>query len=195
MALTLIAAGTAFGASAPAPSPSTLSLAARAARFPTVESARAEFAQEREVSLVEDVLHARGTIALKAPDSMRLELTEPERMTIIADGATVTVLDGNGKLVPLPPEMSGFAQFGRALNELMLGRKAPEQFVERWDGPDAVTLIPQSPAAPFAEIAMRFPPDRQVPLEIVLRERNGDRTTIRMTAVEIHTASPRTPSR
>src|SRR5206468_417884 len=39
-----------------------LSLAARAARFPRVDTATADFAQEREVSLVEDVLHARGTL-------------------------------------------------------------------------------------------------------------------------------------
>jgi outer membrane lipoprotein-sorting protein len=168
---------------------SALSLASRAARFPPVESARAQFSQEREVSLVDEVLHARGTLALKAPDSMRLELTEPERITILADGTTVTVLDSNGQPVPLPPEMSGFGQFGRSLNELMLGRKAPEQFTERWENRDTVTLVPESAAAPFSEITLRFPPDRPLPAEIVLRERNGDRTTIRMEALEVTTAA------
>ena len=172
----------ATAAAAPA---ATYSLASRAARFPAVASARAEFVQEREVSLVDEILRARGTIALTAPDSMRLDLVEPERITIMTAGATVTVLDADGKPVPLPAEVSGFAQFGRALNELMLGRKAPDRFDEEWHGPDAVTLVPQDASAPFTEITMRFPPDRPLPEEIVLHERGGDRTTIRLNALEV----------
>ena len=187
---TSAAAAEKVAAQGPAATPAGLSLATRAARFPRVDSARAQFSQEREVSLVEEVLHARGTIVLKAPDSMRLELSEPERVTIIAAGATVTVLDADDKPVPVPAEMSGFAQFGRALNELMLGRKAPEQFAERWQDADTVTLAPENPAAPFSEITMRFPPDRPLPREIVLRERNGDRTTIRLEALEMKAAAP-----
>jgi len=156
------------------------SLQARAQRFPRVTSARAAFEQEREVSLVDEVLRASGTIAFRAPDHMRLELTAPEAMTIAVDGDTLTVLDAAGKPITIPPEFTGFGRFGRVLTDLMLGAKGPEQFREEWHGADAVTLRPDDPAAPFSEIGLRFPADAPLPSEIVLRERGGDRTTIRM---------------
>jgi outer membrane lipoprotein-sorting protein len=161
------------------------SLAARAARFPAVRAARASFEQEREVSLVEEVVRARGSIALRAPDTMRLDLTEPESLTLVATGSRVTVLDANGATVPLPPEASGLADFARELTALLLTGRPSAPVEERWDGPDAVTLVPQAGRGPFAEIALRFPSDAPVPREIVLRERGGDHTTIRLRGLQL----------
>jgi hypothetical protein len=48
-----------------------------------------------------------------------------------------------------------------------------------------VSLTPRDAASPFAEIALRFPPDGPLPYEIVLRERGGDRTIIRLTAIRL----------
>src|SRR5262249_33827884 len=87
----------------------TSSLAARAARFPRVATATADFVQEREVSLVEDVLHARGMLTLAAPTSFRLDLTAPEPMTLVAAGATTIVVDASGKVMPVPAEYAGLA--------------------------------------------------------------------------------------
>lgn len=165
---------------------SECSLAARAARFAAVQSASADFAQEREVSLVDEVLRASGTLSLQAPDAMRLTLVAPERLTLVAGGGTVTVLDAAGTPLPLPPEFSGFTHFARALTELLLGGRSPDRFEERWQGPDAVILTPRDQASPFAEIALRFPPTGPLPEEIVLRERAGDRTTIRLTAIRLN---------
>jgi len=156
------------------------SLAARARRFPPVTAARAVFEQEREVSLVDEVLRASGTIEFRAPDHMRLTLTAPETMTIAVDGDTLTVLDAAGSPVAVPPEFSGFARFGRVMTDLMLGGKGPEQFREEWHSPDAVTLRPSDAAAPFSEIDLRFAADGPLATEVVLRERGGDRTTIRL---------------
>jgi len=162
------------------------SLAARAAQFAPVQSASADFAQEREVSLVDEVLRASGTLSLQAPEIMRLVLTAPEHMTLAADGATVTLLDAAGAPVPVPPEFSSFRHFARALTELLLGGQSPGRFFEEhWQGPDAVSLTPRDTANPFAEIALRFPPDGPLPYEIVLRERGGDRTIIRLTAIRL----------
>ncbi len=156
------------------------SLAARARRFPAFRSARATFEQEREVSLVDEVLRASGTITLRAPDHLRLALTAPESLTIAVDGDTLTVLDASGTPIAVPPEFSGFARFGRVLTDLMLGRKGPDLFHEEWHGPDAVTLRTDAPEAPFTDITLRFPSDGRLPTEIVMRERGGDKTTIRM---------------
>ncbi len=159
----------------------TPSLAARAKRFPPVTESRAAFEQEREVSLVDEVLRASGVITLRAPDHMRLELTAPDRLTIAMDGDRMQVLDAQGKVIPVPPEFSGFARFGRVLTDLMLGGKALERFREEWHGPDAVTLRPEDAnASPFSEVTLRFPPDGPLANEIVLRESGGDRTTIRL---------------
>jgi len=163
------------------------SLAARAARFPLVQSASADFTQEREVSLVDEVLRASGTLSLQAPEAMRLALVAPERLTLLADGATVILLDAAGTPLPLPPEFSSFGHFARALTELLLGGRSPERvFEERWQGPDAVSLTPHDAASPFAEIALRFPPTGPLPEEIVLRERSGDRTIIRLTTIHLN---------
>jgi len=156
------------------------SLAARARRFPPVTTARALFEQEREVSLVDEVLRASGTIEFRAPDHMRLALTAPETMTIAVDGDTLTVLDAAGAPVAVPPEFSGFTRFGHVMTDLMLGGKGPEQFREEWHGPDAVTLRPSDPAAPFSEVELRFAPDGPFATDVVLRERGGDRTTIHL---------------
>jgi outer membrane lipoprotein-sorting protein len=170
----LVAAATVFADAPPQ------SLAARARRFPPFTSARAAFDQERQVSLVDEVLRASGTIALRAPDHMRLELTAPETLTIAVDGDTLTVLDAKGAPIAVPPEFSGFARFGHVLTDLMLGQKAPDLFHEEWHGPDAVTLRTDAAEAPFSDITLRFPAGSQLPTEIVMRERGGDTTTIRM---------------
>jgi hypothetical protein len=164
------------------------SLAARARRFPRVTAARALFEQEREVSLVDEVLRASGTIEFRAPDHMRLALTAPETMTIAVDGDTLTVLDAAGSPVAVPPEFSGFARFGRVMTDLMLGGKGPEQFREEWHGPDAVTLRPSDAAVPFSEIDLHFAPDGPLATEVVLRERGGDRTTIHLRPLPAATA-------
>ena len=134
----------------------------------------------RQVSLVDEVLRASGTIALRAPDHMRLELTAPETLTIAVDGDTLTVLDAHGAPIAVPPEFSGFARFGHVLTDLMLGQKAPDLFREEWHGPDAVTLRTDAAEAPFSDITLRFPAGGRLPSEIVMRERGGDTTTIRM---------------
>jgi len=162
-----------------------LSLAARAARFPPLRAAHATFNQEREVSLVDEVLRAGGTLTLETPDKMHLALTDPERLTIIAEGDRVTVLDANGTALPLPPEMAGVTQFAHALTDLLLGGRATGEFTEAWSGPDAVRLVPADAASPFAAIALRFPHAAPLPEEVVLTERNGDRTTIRLSDVHV----------
>jgi outer membrane lipoprotein-sorting protein len=156
------------------------SLAARSERFPPITHSRAIFEQEREVSLVDEVLRASGVIEFRAPSHMRLELTAPEAMTIVVDGDVLTVLDAEGAPIAVPPEFSGFARFGHVLTDLMLGAKGPGQVREEWHGPDAVTLRPTDDAAPFSEIALRFAPDGPFATEVVLRERGGDRTTIHL---------------
>ncbi len=98
---------------------------------------------------------------------------------------TVSVIDAQGTVLPLPPELSGLAAFARTLTSLLLGGARPESFDERWDGPDAVTLTPRDPAAPFGAIRLRFPSASPLPDEIVLDERGGDRTTIRLSAVRV----------
>ena len=190
-----VATAAAWGRAAHAESDASRSLAARARRFPPLTSVRATFEQEREVSLVDEVLRATGVIALRAPDHMRLELTAPEPLTIAVDGETLTVLDARGTPVAVPPEFSGFARFGRVMTDLMLGGKGPAELREEWHGPDAVTLVTQGSASPFSDIELRFPPDGRLPTEIVLRERGGDRTTIRMRPLPGAAPTPaRTPS-
>ncbi|MBI3766892.1 MAG: outer membrane lipoprotein carrier protein LolA [Deltaproteobacteria bacterium] len=170
------------------------SLAARAQRFPPVTSSRAIFEQEREVSLVDEVLRASGTIEFRAPDHMRLALTTPEAMTIAVDGDTLTVLDAQGTAVAVPPEFSGFTRFGHVLTDLMLGGRGPEQFREEWHGPDAVTLWPDDAAAPFSEIALRFASDGPFATDVVLRERGGDRTTIHLRPLPATASPPARPA-
>ena len=186
--LTIAAGVVLFAASSPtrAAEPVSSSLAARAARFPALRSATANFTQEREVSLVDEVLRARGTIALLAPASMRLELAEPEPMTIVADGLAVAVLDAQGVPLPVPAELSGIARFARELTELLFCTKAPERFTEEWAGSETVTLVPRHAAIPFAAIVMRFTPDAPLPVGIELRERTGDRTIIRLDTVTLN---------
>jgi outer membrane lipoprotein-sorting protein len=189
-AVALVAAGICAALAARAGTAAELSLAARAARFPALASARADFIQEREVSLVDEVLRAEGALTLAAPDRMQLVLTAPERLTIAAAGDAVTVLDADGKPLPLPPELSGVTQFARALTDLLLGGRTSHAFAETWAGPDAVRLVPADAASPFAAIALRFPANAPLPEEVVLTERNGDRTTIRLRALEV---TPRDP--
>lgn len=176
--------GTATPAAAEAP-PS--SLAARAARFPALRTATADFAQEREVSLVDEMLYAQGTIALAAPASFRLDLTAPEAMALIATGHAMTVVDAQGKTLPLPAGVAGLAAFARTLTDLLLGSHAPEGFTEDWHGPDTVVMTPPPAAAsPFTEITLHFPASGPLPEEITMRERGGDRTTIRLRRITLN---------
>ncbi len=184
LALVLLAATARVLAADPAPS-----LASRAARFPALRTATADFTQEREVSLVDEVLRARGTIALAAPASFRLDVTEPEPMTLVTAGTTTTVVDAAGKATPIPAEFAGFAAFARTLTDLLLGNRAPEGFRETWRGTDTVVLAPTSDgASPFAEITLAFPADGPLPDTITLRERGGDRTVIRLVRVALNPA-------
>ena len=197
----VLAAMAVLAISVTAPDAAEPSLAARAARFPPLQAAHAAFIQEREVSLVDEVLRAEGSLTLETPDHMRLVLTDPERLTITADGDRVTVLDAEGAPLPLPPELAGVTQFAHALTDLLLGGRATRAFSETWSGPDAVRLVPADAASPFAAIALRFPPSAPLPDEVVLTERNGDRTTIRLSGVQLtnraassaRTPAPRTP--
>lgn len=171
-------------AAAPAAAPS---LATRAARFPRVERATADFVQEREVSLVDEVLHARGTLALAAPASFRLDLSAPEAMTLLAAGNAMTVVDADGKTMPVPAEYTGLATFARTLTDLLLGTRAPHGFGETWRDADTVVLTPGADtASPFTEITLRFSPQGPLPETIAMRERSGDRTTIRLEHVVLN---------
>ena len=157
------------------------SLAARAARFPAVRTATAAFTQEREVSLVDEVLRAQGTIALAAPASFRLDIAAPEPMTLVTAGAATTVIDATGKATAIPAEFAGLAAFAKTLTDLLLGNRAPGGFREEWRNPDTVVLTPTSgDAGPFSEITLAFPANAPLPETITLRERAGDRTTIRL---------------
>jgi outer membrane lipoprotein-sorting protein len=172
-----------------APAADAPSLATRAARFPTIRTASASFDQEREVSLVDDVLHANGTLALAAPASFRLDLAEPEKMTLIAAGKAMTVVDTEGKTLPVPPEVAGLAAFAQTLTDLLLGARPPRGFREEWRGADTVVLTPQSEtASPFTEITLRFPAEGPLPQQITLRERAGDSTTIHLHGVMLNPA-------
>ncbi len=169
------------------PAATTPSLATRAARFPAVQTATAVFAQEREVSLVDEVLHASGTLTLAAPSSVRLDMDAPEKMALVAAGATMIVVDAQGKTLPIPPEVAGLAAFARTLTDLLLGSRAPRGFREEWRGTDTVVLTPEGDAAsPFSEITLRFPANGPLPEEVALRERGGDRTTIRLRDVVLN---------
>jgi outer membrane lipoprotein-sorting protein len=160
------------------------SLAERAARFSKVVTATADFVQEREVSLVDDVLHSSGSLALAAPASFRLDLTAPDAMTLIATGATMTIIDAHGKAMPVPAEFSGLAAFARTLTDLLLGARPPQGFTERWRDPDTVVLTPAADgASPFTELTLHFLPSGPLPESIVMRERGGDRTTIHLVHV------------
>lgn len=170
------------GADAPQPS-----LAARATRFAKVTSATADFVQEREVSLVDEVLHARGTLALVAPASFRLDLTAPEPMTLVVAGAAMTVMDASGKVMPVPAEFTGLAAFARTLTDLLLGTRPPHGFAEAWRDPNTVVLTPDSEvASPFSEITLHFSANGPLPESIAMRERGGDRTTIRLEHVALN---------
>jgi outer membrane lipoprotein-sorting protein len=163
------------------------SLATRAARFPKVERATADFVQEREVSLVDDVLHANGTLALAAPASFRLDLVAPETMTLVAAGGTMTVVDSDGKTMPVPAAYTGLAAFARTLTDLLLGSRAPHGFTESWRDGDTVVLTPTvDSVSPFTEITLTFPPRSPLPETIAMRERSGDRTTIRLAHVALN---------
>lgn len=173
--------------SAATPDAATPSLATRAARFPKVERATADFVQEREVSLVDEVLHARGTLALAAPASFRLDLSAPETMTLVAAGNAMTVVDADGKTMPVPAEYTGLAAFARTLTDLLLGTRAPHGFGETWRDADTVVLTPATDtASPFTEITLRFAPQGPLPETIAMRERSGDRTTIRLEHVVLN---------
>lgn len=162
-------------------------LASRAARFAKVERATADFVQEREVSLVDEVLHARGTLALAAPASFRFDLTAPEPLTLVAVGAAMTVVDAAGRILPLPAELTGLAAFARTLTDLLLGTRAPHGFAETWRDADTAVLTPAADtASPFTEIMLRFRPDAPLPETIALHERGGDRTTIRLERVVLN---------
>jgi outer membrane lipoprotein-sorting protein len=164
-----------------------LTLATRASRFPPLRTATASLAQEREVSLVDEVLRAEGVIALAAPASFRLDLTTPEPLTMIADGSTVTVIDAAGKSLPIPPEVTGLAGFAQTLTDVMLGNRPPAGFTQRWDDADTVRLAAGDDVArPFAEITLRFPADGPLPTTIEMRERGGDRTTIRLREIVLN---------
>jgi outer membrane lipoprotein-sorting protein len=170
------------------------SLAARAARFPAVRTATADFTQERQVSLVDEVLHARGTLTLAAPASFRLDLSAPETMALLAAGPTLTVVDAEGKTLPIPPEVTGLAAFAHTLTDLLLGARPPQGFHETWRDQDTVVLTPEpETASPFSEITLRFPPSGPLPAEIDLRERGGDRTTIHLERITLN--QPLDPAR
>jgi outer membrane lipoprotein-sorting protein len=162
-------------------------LAARASRFAKVTAATADFVQEREVSLVDEVLHARGKLALAAPASFRLDLTAPEPMTLVVAGAAMTVVDAAGKVMAVPAEFTGLAAFARTLTDLMLGTRPPHGFTETWRDADTVVLTPDADvASPFDEITLRFPANGPLPETIAMRERGGDRTTIRLEHVALN---------
>lgn len=174
--LLLVASTLLARADGPAPS-----LATRAARFPAVRTATADFTQEREVSLVDEVLRASGTIALAAPASFRLDIAAPEPMTLVTAGTTTTVIDAAGKATAIPAEFAGLAAFAQTLTDLLLGNRAPGGFREEWRDPNTVVLTPTSAdTGPFSEITLAFPPNAPLPQTITLRERAGDRTTIRL---------------
>jgi outer membrane lipoprotein-sorting protein len=179
-----VASAAAHAATAADPAPS---LATRAARFPKVTTATADFVQERHVSLVDDVLRARGTLTLAAPASFRLDLREPEPMTLVASGASVTVVDANGTATAIPAEYTGLASFAHTLTDLLLGTHAPHGFHEAWHGPDTVVLTPDADTtSPFDEITLTFPPDGPLPSTIAMREHGGDRTTIQLERVALN---------
>ncbi|MEO6029025.1 MAG: outer membrane lipoprotein carrier protein LolA [Candidatus Binatia bacterium] len=179
--LTLVCGVLGVLAALAAPAATNPSLATRAAGFAAVKTATAVFAQEREVSLVDEVLHANGRLTLAAPSSVRLDLEAPEKMALVAAGTTMTVVDAQGKTLPIPPEVAGLAAFARTLTDLLLGSRAPSGFREEWRDADTVVLKPEGDvASPFSEITLRFPANGPLPEEVALRERGGDRTTIRL---------------
>ena len=116
----------------------------------------------------------------------RIEVSAPEPITLVAASGMVTVLDADGAPLPLPPEVSGLARFAQQLTDLLLGGKSPERFDERWQGADTVVLVARDVENPYVEITMSFPPSGPLPKEVVLRERGGDRTTIRLSGIHLN---------
>ena len=110
-------------------------------------------------------------------------------MTLVAAGATTTVIDASGTAMAIPVEFTGLATFARTLTDLLLGTHAPHGFRETWHGPDTVVLTPDADTtSPFDEITLTFPPDGPLPSAITMRERGGDRTTIQLEHVALNPA-------
>jgi outer membrane lipoprotein-sorting protein len=77
----------------------------------SVKSLKADFAQERHLSLFLDVLSARGRLYFVMPDRLRWELSEPYASVLVFNGGNVAkFVREDGKLVKMKPGMEDMLQ-------------------------------------------------------------------------------------
>jgi len=179
---TLASAALAGAASAPSPE-----LTEILARMATTHGVEAVFEERKELSLLAAPLETRGVIYFVPPDRFARFTTSPGQSALVVTGDAVHLREGpDGKQI----DLSGNA----------VARVFVENFVALWSGDrerlealyrpeflgtrDAweLRLVPRH--APMADViaAITLKGDRDAMRELLVEERDGDRTTTRFGA-------------
>ncbi len=166
------------------------------AKLAKVSSFYSEFRQERHVALFAEPLQSQGVMVFRRPDCVRWEISSPHKSVLLAQGRGVAQLewvDGKWQRLRVGHERALREMLG-GLTSLWRGNLAEQE--KRYGlsfsaGPPVVlTMKPRSAemGALIAAIEVWFAEDLSGTDRVVIREPDGDKTTITFTrqSVNVH---------
>ena len=170
-----------------------------AGAFARAQSVASEFVQERHLSLFEEPLRSSGWLCFQRPGRIRWETTLPYQSILVCDGAGVAQFEWlNHRWQKLDLGLKealrqSLAEISLMMEGRYLDRQQAYEFsINRGKDEIVLTLTPKVEGARrlIAAIEVHLPPDLQGTRQVVLREPNGDFTSIRFTKQTMNAALP-----
>lgn len=158
----------------------------------SVQNLKADFIQERHLSMFLDVLSAKGTLYFEMPDKLRWELTEPYASILIFNSGNVAKFNReNGKYVRMNLGMEDmFRESLRQIISIMRGdfKKVKEDYnISMSRGPDYL-LVMRPVSAGMAKVikslVLSIDQSSGHVTKIIINEPHGDYIEIRFSGEE-----------
>ncbi len=163
------------------------------ARQRAVRTLRASFVQVKESALLVAPVTSRGTFWYRAPDAVRWEYAEPDRMVVLLAGhELITILPGEGTVerVRLGPRQ-------RRLLELVNGVRPLEEVAGRFSvtlrdrpGSPRIELVLEPGHGPLARrirrVLLEIDRELLLPVAVEAERPDGSTTRIELTRIELN---------
>jgi outer membrane lipoprotein-sorting protein len=158
----------------------------------SVKSLKADFVQERHLSLFLDVLSAKGRLYFEMPDRLRWELSEPYASVLIFNGGNVAkFIQERGKLVKMKLGMEDILQeVLKQIISIMRGnfKKMRDVYdISLFQGKDyRLSMRPSSAGLSkiITSLDLSIDPDSSHVTKITIREPQGDYIEIKFSGEE-----------
>lgn len=161
-----------------------------------MKSIRADFVQEKVLSMLKDKLISKGTFALRQDQKVRLEYTTPFKYVMVINNGKIAIQDDNKTTQLDLHKNKMFQQINKIIVDGVQGNVANSADFNThiFESPTQLKLemvpIPKSMKELFSSIVVTLDKKDFSAVKMVMNERSGDYTSIQFKNKELNATLP-----